>query len=73
MDLTLDWLPQLLVDQVERAVLSPGHGTEQPVQVTADRRVGTGRRGIVFPHTMAFEGRGGSGGSHMPTARPGAA
>jgi hypothetical protein len=35
--------------------------------------VGTGRRGIVFPHTMAFEGRGGSGGSHMPTARPGAA
>jgi hypothetical protein len=25
--------------------------------------VGTGRRGIVFPHTMAFEGRGGSGGS----------
>jgi hypothetical protein len=59
-DLTLDWIPRLLIDQVERAVLSPGHGTEQLVQVTADLRMRTGRPAIVFPHIRAFEGRGGS-------------
>ena len=60
MHLALDWLAQLLVDQVERAVLSPGHGTEQPVQVITGFRMRAGMPAFVFPHTTAFEDHGGS-------------
>ena len=52
-DLTLDWLPQLLVDLIERAVLSSSHSAKQPVQVTTDLRIRTGMPAFVFTHVTA--------------------